>query len=233
MIRKAGLLFAVSILASTACFADIITLVTSPAALGANDTVTWSQLGPDTTTIPNSFAATSTAGKGVTGGFSVSTGTVMVAGTDWTPVSGDFSTGDFLIWANDGTAGTGPVTFSFPSGFGAGAAIQADAPGQFTAKIELFNGATSLGFETRTSDAAGDAIFIGALDTLPNVTKAVFSMTAAPSNGVPNSIGDFALDTLYLQNQETAPVPEPNSVFFAGVAAVALGYRLRRARRLA
>jgi len=235
MVCKAGLIFLGTILTSAVSLADIITLATSPAAMGANDTVTWSQLGPDGTTIPNPFSAASTAGKSISGAFSSSTGMVAVAGTSWTPVTGDFSAGDSLIWSFDAAqnAGTGPVSFTFPSGFGAGAAIQADAPGQFTAMIELFNGAMSLGSATRTSDSAGDAMFIGALDNLPNVTRAVFSLSAAGPNvnNSSNYLGDFALDTLYLQNPPFNPAPEPSSLFLVGGVVVAVGYRLRRAQR--
>jgi uncharacterized repeat protein (TIGR01451 family) len=190
--------------------ADVITLATTAAAFGGNDTVIWSpQLGADGATIPNSFAATSTGGRAVGGTFSTTTGLVAKAcnGCSWSPLTGDFSNNDFVIWSLDaGTnAGTGPVTLTFPNVSGAGAVVQADAPGQFTVKLELFNGATSLGFVTRTSDAAGDAIFIGALDvTVANANKAVFSLTASQNTGTSNFLGDFAMGPLSL----ATPTPD-------------------------
>jgi PEP-CTERM motif len=205
-----------------------IVFVSSPAALDSNDSVLWSTLGADGDPIPNAFSVASVDGNSVGGGFSISTGQVNVAGTDWTPVSGDFSNGDFLIFAdNGGNAGSGPITFTFQTGYGAGAAIQANTPGQFTAKIELFNGGTSLGFETVTSDVSGDAIFIGALDTIAEVTGARFSLTAAQVNSnTTNNLGDFALDTLSLQN---LAVPEPGSILLmmGGLTATALLLRRR------
>jgi hypothetical protein len=142
----------------------------------------------------------------------------------WGPASGFFSNGDSVIWANDGTNGTGPISLTFPTVFGAGASIQADVAGQFTAQIQLFDGATSLGTESETSDAAGDAIFIGALDTADEVTEAVFSLTAVTAgDSYGNALGDFAIDTLDLKEPVSA-TPEPGSVLMlvGGLAGLSL-----------
>src|ERR1039457_2941577 len=58
-----------------------------------------------------------------------------------------FTAGDSLLWAvNAYTGGNGPMTLTFASGIiGAGALIQSDVPGQFTASLHAFNGGTSLG----------------------------------------------------------------------------------------
>jgi hypothetical protein len=223
MRHTSGILFGTLVL-STAAFAGPV-LVNTPGALGTNDTVTWGQLGGDSTPIPNTFSATSTGSQAVTGSFSASTGEVVDAGTSWTPVTGAFTTGDALIWANDGTNGTGPVTLSFASVFGVGAAIQADQPGQFTAQIQLFDLATSLGTVSETSDSAGDAIFIGALDATQEITSAVFSLTSvAPGDSYGNAAGDFALDTLNLNEAVVTATPEPGSIFMlmGGLAGVSL-----------
>ena len=167
MKRRMKFFLLIGCLASGSARADLIVLEASAAALGANDSVTWGQLGVDGTSIPNSFSATSARSYAIGGSFSTAsvTGLVAQVGGSWGPASGVFSANDFLIWSFDnGTSdGIGPVTLTFPSGFGAGAAIQADSPGQFTAQIALYNGSTLLGTETEQSDASGDAIFIGAL----------------------------------------------------------------------
>ena len=225
-------LVVLGLLASPAAYGvGLITLVTSTAALGQNDSVVWSLLGPDGTTIPNTFSGSSTHGDAISGVFQFSgtaTGSVATVGTSWGPASGAFTNGDVLIWGLNGNTGSGPVAITFPTGFGAGAAIQADTPGQFTAQIQLFAGATLLGTESLASDSNGDAIFIGALDTVAEVTSASFSLTAAQANSnTTNNLGDFALDTLYLQNPASAS-PEPGSwILIAGVASLGLSRRVR------
>jgi PKD repeat protein len=185
--------------------ADVIVRVTSPAGLGSNDTVLWGQLGSNATQIPNSFAATSGKSKSVHGTFANTTGIVVKVGTgsDWSPASGANATNDMLVWAfnNVTNSGSGAITLTLPANFGVGAAIQSDVPGAFTAKLEVFNGATSLGSVTASSNASGDALFIGAVDqTGPNINKAVFSLTAAQSNSnTLNNLQDFAIGTLHLQ----------------------------------
>jgi len=81
---------------------------------------------------------------------------------------------------------------------GAGAQIQADDFGPFTALIEAFSGDISLGFviEDGNSTPRGDnsAIFIGVEDLDgPNITSLVISLTAAPI-----STTDFAINQLSL-----------------------------------
>src|SRR5262249_6644371 len=66
------------------------------------------------------------------------------------------------------------------------------APGQFTASLQVFNGATGLGTFTVNSDANGDPVYIGALDsTGANITSAVFSITSCAA-----VCSDFAIDTV-------------------------------------
>ncbi|HLJ17143.1 MAG TPA: hypothetical protein VKV15_21800 [Bryobacteraceae bacterium] len=192
------------IIATSTGGGDTIVFASSAAALSANDTVAWTSLGADATSVPNTFSGSSTGGRQVQGAFASSTGLVsIVCGTipsatacSWGPASGGFQTGDTLVWALNPTAnaGSGALTITVPQGSGVGAVIQADSPGQFTAKLELFNGSTSLGSTTQTSNANGDAFFLGALDTTAaHVTKAVFSLTAVSAGGDP---ADFAIDKL-------------------------------------
>jgi hypothetical protein len=226
------ILLGTSLLSAAAYGNGTISLATSPAAMGANDSVTWGQLGADGAIIANTFSATSSNLLPITGSFAATaTGMTATVGGTWGGASGAFSNGDALIWAFEGgldtNAGTGPLTISFPAGYGAGAAIQADTLGQFTAQIQLYSGLTSLGTETVTSDANGDAIFIGAVDTMHEVTSAVFSLTAAAAGSASNTLGDFTIDTLSL-NDSIDPTPEPQSILLLGGALVFLGYELRR-----
>ncbi len=222
------------ILLAAACYGDTIVFENSSAALGANDSVVWSQLGSDGTVIPHAYSAISVGGKPISGTYAGTTGLVAVAcpavpSCSWGPVVG-IAAGDYLDWSFDGSSGlgTGPDTFTVPTGFGVGAIISADvqAGTMYTARLELFNGNTSLGFVTQSSDANGDAFFLGALDTTgPNVNKAVFSLTAINGGG---DLGDFALDTLSLKNQVVTGIPEPATCFLMGAALLAFGWKLKR-----
>ena len=178
-------------------------VVTSLGALGANDTIVWSQLGADATTLTATPTFTST--HSLTGSVTLNGPNSLVAVVcpetlcSWNlgGLTG-FATGDSLIWTADtGNSGNGPLTLNFTSKnvSGAGAFIQADGPAQFTANIQAFNGGTSLGSFPVTSDPSGDATFIGVLDsTAANITKVIFSITSCTGDCT-----DFAIDTVSLK----------------------------------
>jgi PEP-CTERM motif len=206
-------------------------LVTSPGALGANDSVNWSQLGSGGSTINPSFAATSAGGRAIAGSMASDgcVAVVLASSCEWSPGPG-FNSGDSLIWALSSSGlGSGPLALSFAHVFGAGLWLQADAPGQFTAQVEVFNGATLLGTFLETSDASGDGIFIGARDTLSDITQVVFSLTSCGFGCDP---GDFAVNSLLLRTT-AATVPEPTSLslLLLGAGGLALFRRSRRACR--
>jgi len=191
----------VLMLAAAAAWADTLVKVTSKSLQGANDSIAWKQLGGDQKILTPTFKAKSAAG---------STHTVSLAGANsvvsvvcslthtncsWTGGAG-LATGDSLIWTSDaGNGGNGPVrlTFGVPMA-GAGALIQANNPGRFTAEIQAFKGTTSLGAFTVTSDANGDAAYIGLRDlTAAHISSVVFSLTSCAA-----TCTDFGIDAVYL-----------------------------------
>jgi hypothetical protein len=144
----------------------------------------------------------------------------------WTSNPPGFNLSEIFIWTENATgAGSGPLSLTFPSVFGVGAWIQANFAGAFTAQIQVFYGATSITF-SETSDANGDGIFIGAKDTLQDITGIVFSLTSCAGGC---DLGDFAVNSLLLKT--TAAVPEPTSLslLLLGGAGLALFRRSRRA----
>lgn len=217
--RLSGSLLAL-LLAASAVRADSLTEITSLSARGANDTVNWSQLGEDATTLGTSFSATSSEGISVAGSFAGSTPTSIIAAVcpaspcSWANGTGGatpLTAADSLIWSSDaGNSGNGPLTFTLGRNVsGAGALIQEDAPGQFTAEIQVLNGGSSLGTLTESSDPNGDPIYIGVKDTTgANINAVVFSITNTTNSA--GDIADFALDALQLNNPST-PSPTPTT----------------------
>jgi hypothetical protein len=193
-----------------------VTVVSSASALAANDSIDWGQLGPDSTSLPGSIVVTSANGLSASVTTDDPTGLVRVdEGTSWT---GNFTVGDQLI--NNNQFSFSPLRIAFESPVsGAGAQIQLDAAGPFTATIEAFSGTTHLGTFTEeglsTSLEDGSAIFIGVLDTVAEITSIVFGIDNPPSFG-----GDFAIDTLSLNT--AGAVPEPTSLVL-GMIAVGVG----------
>ena len=212
-------------LAAPAADADSLVIVTSQAGQASNDSVQWSQLGADQAVLGASFSATSAGVRTVSLSLAGANSIVSVA----CPASpccwqgARFAAGDSLIWAsNSGNGGNGPITLAFSPGIaGAGAFVQSDEPGQFTAGIEAFNGATSLGFFTQTSDSEGHAIYIGLQDqTGANITSVKFSITSCGSSDATCVLADFALDTVYLDSVASLPIASysPLSAYFGSEA---------------
>ncbi len=203
--RKVLFLGASFLLAATFVHAGSVTGTT---IRSGNDSANWGQLGACDTVIPTSFTATSTGGVGITGTLA-SPGRVRVqTSCGW---NGNFATGDNLIWTNTG----GPLTLAFSQGVsGAGAQIQADIFGAFTAKIcDNFGDCFT---ENGNSTNAGDnsAIYIGLLDTTPSITSITFSIVGGNT--------DFAINDLSLTTGQVTTTPEPSSLLLFGTSLLGL-----------
>ena len=207
----------VCLLGASVAFADTLTQVTSSSAQGANDSLSWSQRGADGTVQAVSFTATTAMANSITVGLGAANSVISVVCTatpcSWTGTG--FTAGHALLWTSDaGNGGSGPVTLIFSKSVsGAGALVQADLPGPFTGEIQLYNGSTLLGTYAVASDAAGDPVYLGALDQSgPNINKVVFSLTTCAS-----LCTDFGLDTVNVNAVTAAPAVTltPTSLTFA------------------
>jgi hypothetical protein len=194
---------------ATAAWADNVVQVSSQSALGPDSSISWTQLGPDQTQVPASFSVTSNHGLSATASLAAANSVVSVVCSAAPPLSENcswngkgFTAGDSVLWAvNAYTGGNGPITLTFAQGIiGAGALLQSDVPGQFTASIQAFNGSTSLGTFTVQSDSAGEAVYLGVKDESgANITSIVYSLTACAA-----TCNDFAIDAVDLVTSGTA-----------------------------
>lgn len=140
--------------------------------------------------------------------------------------NGNFAAGEGIVY-NGVLDGNNPggilVSLDSPQ-LGMGAFIQDNFFLPFTATITLYDaGFNLLGTYSApgVSDTnVGTALFIGAYDSILDVSYALFDVT----DGV--NPEDFAIGTLKLQTE--APVPEPGTLFILGPSALGLYGILRR-----
>jgi hypothetical protein len=229
-----------------------LTFVTTPGALSSNSSVLWSQFGGDGTPVANNAVAnSSTADYTATTTFGTAPrdGEVAVCGASWSPCNTPLTVGDSMLWAFDSSVGTGngtaPLTFALSIAVnGIGAYVQADTPAgpgtcttcTYTVLLNVFSGGSSLGTHSYTSDAAGDALFIGAINSplLANITSVVVSLTSCPAcNGGGGDLGDFAVDGLLVNEPLASVIPEPSAylLFGSGLAAIAWMQNKKNNRR--
>ena len=210
--RVALAAMAIILLGAPSTWADSMGAVTSQAAQSPNDSVQWSRLGGNATVLPQSFNTTSTGGTSVAVGLRGPNSLLAVVcpaspgACSW--AGPGMPASDTLIWTSNGNnGGNGPITLSFSRGESAvGALIQADGASQFTTTVQAFNGGTSLGSFTETSDSRGSAVYLGVVDqTGSNITSVTFNLVSSQG-----ATADFAIDSLTLGSSSlTSPPPTP------------------------
>jgi hypothetical protein len=205
-----------------------ISEVTTRAGIMQNDYTDWGQLGLPYTEVASGSTARSFV-YGVVTTFS-QPGNLNFERVDQSPTggwSGNFATGDHLLWNWWNWNYTGTITLTFNKGLLAvGAQIEGDTYGTFGATIQAFNKlGVSLGsFSEDGYSAGGDgnsAIFLGVSDTSADIFKIVYTVNV---NGVAT---DFAINQLAMR---TSTVPLPPSVLLLGSGLLGL-LGLRRFRK--
>lgn len=208
--------------------------VGSAGALGANDFFDWGQVrvldgGGNAVAQPSPENVTSNLGR--TGSISDGgTFTGLVEGTDW---FGNFTVGNNVLYTGDTNnpfAASSSFTMNFNTAVaGLGLQITSNFYGGFTAKLEVFNGATSLGVfnvaGVMDGNEDGTAPFLGALSDALNINKAVFTLTSNTGAG----LGVNRLLTTDTPSNGTT-TPEPATLGLVGFGILAAVRRRRQYR---
>jgi hypothetical protein len=216
--------------------------VGSAAALGANDSFDWAQIldiddngtpGDPTddvigakdspTAVVSSLARNAIISDGPGGHF-----TGLIQGLYF---FGGFAPGDAVLYTGDLSdiddlpSDTFTMTFVMPVA-GVGTQIQSNFLGNFTASLQVFSGATSLGEFSVGGNTDLPSPFLGIRSDAANIDRAVFTLTSNTGGGLAiNTL--LTTDTPFVVNSE---VPEPASLLLlsAGLAGAAIRRRRQR-----
>jgi hypothetical protein len=235
-LMKHLVLACITLLGTTvASTAGTISLVTSRSALGANDSLSWSVLGPPLpgTIVPDPFTGTSLGGLAITGssafGFGIGEQCPASVSPCW---PANFAPGDSVLFTFfSSTTSQGPTTLTFGAPiFGVGFQIGVNGlpgPTLFTATIEAFDGSTLLGSFSENGvtnmNEDNSAIFIGVKSSIGDITSVAYNIPTFPMGDVINQLSLAASPT---------PTPEPATLLLLSSGLSGLSFA-RRGRRKA
>jgi PEP-CTERM motif len=215
--HKLGALLAVAaLLGSFQAAALGIVPVASRAAMGADDSLTWS--GADGASLLSPYATTSVGGITIT---ATAADLVLFEQNGGIGFAANFAPGDRLLstFVSDG-----PITLTFSSAVrGVGFNIAHLVNGLFIGTLDFFNGINPLGSVTVAGSSSvandGSAAFLGGLGTTLDITKVVISVDSQ-GGSTALTINDLSL--------VVSAVPEPTSALLLALGLAGLALRCRR-----
>ena len=220
--KKLSLIFGLCALLALSTTGFASSLCTTVACVAPTDNVNWSSFGPagSVWTTPQGWTSTGATNSGLIGVVGPTNFTSMQQGVTW---NGNFAQNDWLIWNQDasnftGNAGPTGVVFNTPVS-AAGAQVQADFFGAFTATVCDQNGNCFSEAGNSNSNGDGSAIFIGIAND-PGISFLTFSVVDVNGNN------DLAIGTVSFQNGSTTP--EPGTLIMLGSGVLGLAGVLRR-----
>jgi len=205
-------------------------VVTSRATLAGNDFVDWGGFGAPFTVVANPSNVSSNTAA-ITANVSMPSGQFERRDQSSGGWDGNFAPGDHLLWTESANVGPMIISFNNPVN-GAGAQIQADFFGPFTATINAYDASSTLiGSFTingnSNPNADNSAIFLGVMDTSPTIKRIEYSVSSVFNN-------DFAINQLDLIDP-TASIPTMNEwgmIIFVVLAGLSSMYYIRRQKRV-
>ncbi len=223
-----GLIFA-HLLSSTALIAlgvvfpdtaNALTLITSRADLGGNDSVDWAILGSPFTVVPNFFTIASS--QGVQLEISQPVGVFERRNqSDTGGWTGTFKPGDALLFTGGNNQRPTTIDFDVPV-FGAGTQFQSPVDGDFyTAIIEAFDSLENSlgvvgysGYSQWGLEGDNSAIFVGVRSESANIDKMtlnVFTNNVKNPGFAINQLDVVTMDKSHFEPTEPESVPEPTT----------------------
>jgi len=197
--------------------------VYSRSAFGSTEFIDWASLGAAGTVVNNPFVVNTNLGTVVNGSMFAPGSLLRLNQDNPNAWQGNFNNGDALLFTDTIDDFSNPLTLSTTTGFaGAGTQIQADASGNFTARVSAFGAGNTLldsfDFNGMSNFNPGEAIFIGVRSSTPStpIFRVDFSLATAANSKSAFAIYQVDYTTAFDPPSPTDAAPAPLPIIGIG-----------------